>query len=204
MTRDGAARGAGKSRRGTLPRQQTLNSLDEGGRGLPPRQARPLQLEKLLRHSGSSLTGAIDNYRNKECPPVGHIAGSLDREPPLSSEVTLLAVLCIGRDNRNKQMTVADLLPDLAVPRIPAAQLALIEPNLDTGGAQGLANPLSRLGILRGVAEEYSARRLRQGTYPGSYWLSCRVRSFSKSVIHPVRSMLPPEATRRAATGCDF
>jgi hypothetical protein len=34
--------------------------------------------------------------------------------------------------------------------------------------------------------------------------LSCRVRSFSKSVIHPVRSMLPPEATRRAATGCDF
>ena len=49
-----------------------------------------------------------------------------------------------------------DLIPGIAAP-----QLALVEPDFDAGGAQRLANPLRRLRILRGVAEEYSARRLR-------------------------------------------
>jgi hypothetical protein len=45
-----------------------------------------------------------------------------------------------------------DLLADLAVPRVSAPQLALIEKNLDAGRTQSLANLLGRLRILRGVA----------------------------------------------------
>jgi hypothetical protein len=45
-----------------------------------------------------------------------------------------------------------DLAPDLLIPRVSAPQLALIEKDLDAGGAKGLANPLGSLRILRGVA----------------------------------------------------
>jgi BarA-like signal transduction histidine kinase len=41
-----------------------------------------------------------------------------------------------------------DLAPDLLIPRVPSPQLALIEKNLNAGGAKCLANPLSRLRIL--------------------------------------------------------
>jgi hypothetical protein len=64
----------------------------------------------------------------------------------------------MARDDCNEQRAVLDLPADRLIPRIAAAQLALIKPDFDTSGAQGLANPVSRLGILRGVAEEYSAR----------------------------------------------
>ena len=45
-----------------------------------------------------------------------------------------------------------DLLPDLLIPNIAAPQLALIEKDLDTGRTQCLANLLSGLRVLRGVA----------------------------------------------------
>jgi len=45
-----------------------------------------------------------------------------------------------------------DLVTDLLIPRIPAPQLALIEKDPDAGRTQSLANLLSRLRIVRGVA----------------------------------------------------
>ena len=61
------------------------------------------------------------------------------------------------------------LVSDLLIPRIAAAQLALVEPDFDTGGAQGLANLLCRLRVLRGIAEKYRVRLLSHGrATPGS------------------------------------
>src|SRR6516162_9980586 len=58
------------------------------------------------------------------------------------------------------------MLANLAIPDIASPQLTLIEPDLNAGGPQCIANPLSRLGILRGVAQEHRsrwcARRLRR------------------------------------------
>ena len=45
----------------------------------------------------------------------------------------------VGGDDRNEQPAVVDLLADLAVPGIAAPQLALVEPDFDTGGAECLA-----------------------------------------------------------------
>ena len=48
----------------------------------------------------------------------------------------------------NEERAIVDLAPDLLIPHIPAAQLALIEKDLDAGRTQCLANPLGRLRIL--------------------------------------------------------
>jgi hypothetical protein len=54
----------------------------------------------------------------------------------------------IRGDDRDKKSAVMNLPADLPVPGFPAPQLALVEPNLDCGGAKCLANPLRRLRIL--------------------------------------------------------
>ena len=62
-----------------------------------------------------------------------------------------------------KQRTVVELTPDLLIPGIPAAQLALVEPDFDTCGAKCLANPLGRPRVLRGVAQKYGVRNPAHG-----------------------------------------
>jgi hypothetical protein len=54
----------------------------------------------------------------------------------------------IRRDDRDEERAVVNLPADLPVPGFSAAQLALVEPNLDSAGAKCLANPLRRLRIL--------------------------------------------------------
>jgi len=54
----------------------------------------------------------------------------------------------VGRNDRNEERAVVDLVPDLMIPGVPAPQLALIEKDLDTGGAKCLANLLGSLRIL--------------------------------------------------------
>ena len=55
-----------------------------------------------------------------------------------------------------------DLVSDLPVPGVPAAQLALIEKDFDAACAERFSNLLRRLGILRGVAQKYRVRCLSQ------------------------------------------
>ena len=57
-------------------------------------------------------------------------------EPPFEAEVALPALGGVLGDDRHEQRAIADLLADLLVPHITAAQLALIEPYLDTVGVR--------------------------------------------------------------------
>ena len=57
-------------------------------------------------------------------------------------------------------LVVVDLAPDLLIPQVPAPQFALIEEDLNAGGAKCLANLLCSLRILRGVAQKYRVRWL--------------------------------------------
>ena len=77
---------------------------------------------------------------------------AVDREFPLETEVAFIAGVRAAGDDREEERAGLDLLADRLVPGIPAAQLALVEPDLDAGGAERLANPLRSLCILRGVA----------------------------------------------------
>jgi len=63
---------------------------------------------------------------------------------------------------------VVNLVPDLLIPRIPASQFGPIEKHLDPGRTQGLANALSCLRVLRGVAQGYCVRNPAQGAQPSS------------------------------------
>ena len=87
---------------------------------------------------------------------VGHQVGAIDGQLPFQPEVALAARLGVRGDDGNEQGAVVDLLADRVVPRVPAAQLALVEPDLDPGAAQRLADPPRGLGILRGIAQEDS------------------------------------------------
>src|SRR3984885_4911662 len=88
---------------------------------------------------------------------------AIDGEFPLESKITLEPLLGMLRHDRHEQGTVVDLVADLLIPRVPAPQPALIEKNLDVRRTQRLANLLSRLRILRGVAQKYHPARNGHG-----------------------------------------
>jgi hypothetical protein len=74
--------------------------------------------------------------------------GAFDGEIPLVPKVTLKPLLGMPGDDWDKEDAVVDLVSDLSVPGIPAAQLALIEEDLDAACAEGLSNLLGCPGIL--------------------------------------------------------
>ena len=73
---------------------------------------------------------------------------AIDRELPLETEVPLDTIMRRARNDRDEQSAGLDLPADRGVPSVPSPQLALVEPDLDAGRAQTLANPLGSLGIL--------------------------------------------------------
>jgi hypothetical protein len=54
----------------------------------------------------------------------------------------------VSRDHRHEQLALANLLADGSVPRISAAQLALVEPDLNVRCPKRFTDPTGRLGIL--------------------------------------------------------
>jgi hypothetical protein len=70
---------------------------------------------------------------------------AINRQLPFKTEVPLTAIVRGVRDDRQEQGAGLDLLADRGVPGVPAPQLALVEPNLDSGDSQGLANPFAAL-----------------------------------------------------------
>ena len=61
---------------------------------------------------------------------------AIDGEFPFEPEITLEPLLGMLGNHRHEQGAGLYLLADLLVPGIPAAQLALIEEDLDAGSAQ--------------------------------------------------------------------
>ncbi len=74
--------------------------------------------------------------------------GALIGKVPLKAEIAFMSRGRVGRNDRNEERAVVDLVPDLLIPRVPAPQLALIEKDLDAGRTQCLANLLGSLRIL--------------------------------------------------------
>ena len=106
------------------------------------------------------IARAVNNDRQQERAFDRHQVRALDRESPFEPKIALEPLLRVLGDQRNEERAVVDLAPDLLIPDVTAAQLALVEPDLDTGRAQRLANPLGSLRILRGVAQKYRVRQL--------------------------------------------
>src|SRR5580700_7069002 len=123
-------------------------------------EACPLHCPKRLRHLGPLVVRVIDDHRHEKRLTLRHVVGAIDRKFPLTPEVTFQALLRSSRNDWNEQSTILDVLSDLAVPGIAASQLALVEPNLDAGGSECVANMPRGLPILRGIAQEYGLRGL--------------------------------------------
>jgi hypothetical protein len=73
----------------------------------------------------------VDYYWKKKRFLLRHVVGAIDRESPLAPEITLIAAFCIGGNQCNEQPAVVDTPANLAIPSIPASQLALVEPHFD-------------------------------------------------------------------------
>src|SRR5450631_1732985 len=111
--------------------------VDKGIGSRAGRQARPLNLSKLLRHPGIRIRRAIDDDREQEGSIFGHVVRAIDGELPLAPEVPFLARLRVCRDDRHKQVTALDLSADQPIPGIASAKLAPVEPHLDTTADEG-------------------------------------------------------------------
>jgi len=68
--------------------------------------------------------------------------------PLITPEIAFVPRGRVRRNDGDEERAVVDLAPDPLIPEIPAAQLALIEKDLDAGRTQCLANLLSGLRVL--------------------------------------------------------
>src|SRR5215469_11398649 len=107
------------------------------------------------------LRRVVDTDRKEKGPASRHEVGALVGEVPFEPEVALSAGLRTPGDDRDEERTRANLAANRLIPGIAAAQFVLVEPDLDATLTQALGNASRRLGILRGVAEKYRARRFR-------------------------------------------
>ncbi len=80
--------------------------------------------------------------------------GSIDGELPLKPEIPLRTGAGVAGYDGDKQRAGLYLLPDGRIPAVTAAQLALVEPYLNAGRTQALADSLSGLGVFGRIAEE--------------------------------------------------
>src|SRR5581483_8461401 len=139
------------------------NVLNELRSRLTCRQARPLHPLEGFRDVRSSLRRRIYTHRHDERTVARHHMCPLIRQIPLQAEITLPPRSRARRNDGYEQVALVDLAPDFLIPGVSAAKLAAIEPNFDAGRVQSVENPPCNLHILRGIAEEYRARRLGQG-----------------------------------------
>src|SRR5215469_15902287 len=110
---------------------------------------------KGLRHIRACTGRRIQADRHDERPVAGHHVSALIRKIPLKPEIALLPRRGVRRNDGDKERAVADLAPDLLIPRVPDAQLALVEPDFYSRRPERLADPLDLNGVLRGVTQEH-------------------------------------------------
>ena len=136
--------------------QERPHRLPELGGRRTGRAPDPLQHAKLVGNARAGLRRVVDDHRQQEGRVIGHQVRAVHRKLPLKSKIPFAAFVRVGGDHRDEQGAVVDLLADLMVPHVPAAQFALIEPHFDPGRPQRFADAPRRLGVLRGVAQEHS------------------------------------------------
>ena len=107
-------------------------------------------------HGSASFLGTVDRDRDDECPLLCHVVCAFDGKIPLVTKVAFVPIFRMPRDDRYEQATSVDSLADLNIPRVAAAQFALIQPDLNTVGLQGLGNAPRSLRVLGGIAYENS------------------------------------------------
>ena len=113
-----------------------------------------------IRNVCTSIGRPVYTHRqNERLVTRNHLRASIS-ERPLQPEIAFGARSRICRDYRDKQCAIADLVVNLLIPRISSPQLALVKPDLNTNGPKGVAYAPCRRRILRGIAKEYSPRRL--------------------------------------------
>ncbi len=107
--------------------------------------------EKLLGDTRLRLIRVVYDQRQKKQVIVRHVERALDRQAPFPAEITFEARLGSRRDDRHEIIAFADLLADLLVPGVAAAELALVEPDIETEARQCIADGPGGLAIIRGV-----------------------------------------------------
>ena len=88
-------------------------------------------------------------------------------KPPLEPEIPFGPRLRMVGNDRQEERAIADLPADRLIPDIAAAQLALVKPHLDAGGAQRLGNGPRHRRILRCITQKYGLDGWLHD-YPGS------------------------------------
>ena len=110
-------------------------------------QPRPLHRQKRIGHMCIAFARSIHRHGHDERLPFRHQVRAILREFPLQPKIPFQPRLRIPGDHRHEQRTVPNLLPDLRIPLIAPAQLALIKPHFHARRPQCLAQATRRLRV---------------------------------------------------------
>jgi hypothetical protein len=141
-----------------LTGQQLLDACDELGRHVSTRKPRPLHFAELVRNVLFVVTRLIDDDRDKKRLVGRYEVRTIDCQLPLEPEVTFGPLMGMLRDEGKEQRASLNLLADGLVPGVPTPQLGPIEPDLDPGSSERIANTPGSLPISGSVGKEHGPR----------------------------------------------
>jgi hypothetical protein len=111
--------------------ESTAKRLESGG-GLTSRNSQPLNREKFLWDSRSSLISRVNDHWQQKGVIVSHIEGPLDSQPPLPPEIPFMSCFRLRGHERHKIVALTYPFADFLIPHVPAAQVAFVVPNLES------------------------------------------------------------------------
>ena len=95
----------------------------------------------------AALRRLVNDHRREERHALGHEVRLLHGELPFEAEISLSPLLRPLGDDGQEERALRYLAPDLLVPGIPTAQLALVEPNLNAVAPERVGDATSDVRV---------------------------------------------------------
>ena len=135
-----------------LARHEPLTQGLECGVGLSAGRTHPLDRQKSLRDTRSGLAGIVDDDGQEKGMIISHVKRPLDGETPFAAKISFMPRFGLRRNDRHEVIAFADLLADLLIPDISAAQIAFVVPDLEAESRQRVPEHARSFAVRGGVA----------------------------------------------------
>src|SRR6266481_2240701 len=117
-----------------------------------------MELAKASKGNGAFRCIIHDDWMDEAGSRFVHVAKSFQRPIPFPDKDAFIALVGVCGNHRNKDVASGDVLLDHRPPRIAGLEASLVKPNIQSRADEAAPQPLDRVTILAGIADENGGR----------------------------------------------